>query len=62
MTKCRVCGELISPSSVSFKASSGFLDIDGVFHEDAIVIIHRECHSNYLFNPFDKLEEDITGG
>ena len=62
MINCPVCQKPISPSTLSYKASAGFLDIDGVFHEDAIVIIHRECHSNYLFNPFDKLEEDITRG
>ncbi len=62
MTKCKACKELISPSSVSYKASSGFLDTDGVFHEDEVVLIHVECRSNYLFSPFDKLEEMIKKG
>tara|TARA_R100001530_G_scaffold132817_1_gene105559 strand:- start:254 stop:442 length:189 start_codon:yes stop_codon:yes gene_type:complete len=59
MKKCPVCDDLITPCSVAYKASSGFLDKDGVFHETDYVIMHRECYYNYLFNPFDKLEEDI---
>tara|TARA_R100001594_G_scaffold125829_2_gene162928 strand:- start:266 stop:454 length:189 start_codon:yes stop_codon:yes gene_type:complete len=59
MNNCPVCDDLITPSSVSYKASAGFLDEDGIFHETDSVVIHRECHYNYLFNPFDKLEEDI---
>ena len=59
MTKCPVCDNLIAPSSVSYKAASGFLDSDGVFHEQDYVIIHSECHYNYLYNPFEKLEENI---
>tara|TARA_Y100000004_G_scaffold56902_1_gene63310 strand:+ start:3218 stop:3406 length:189 start_codon:yes stop_codon:yes gene_type:complete len=59
MIKCPVCNELITPSSVSYKASSGFLDSDGTFHEQDSVIIHKECHYNYFYNPFEKLEEDV---
>ena len=58
MIKCPVCNELITSSSVSYKASSGFLDSDGTFHEQDSVIMHKECHYNYFYNPFEKLEED----
>jgi len=60
MTKCPVCKELVSSSSVSYKASSGFLDSDGVFHEQDSVIIHRECYYNYLYSPFEILEEKLS--
>ena len=43
MIKCRVCKELIGPTAVAYKASSGFLDKDDVFHEDIKVLVHREC-------------------
>ena len=62
MTKCPVCDEVIAPSSVSYIASAGFLDADGVFHEHENVIIHRECYYNYLHNPFDELEDSIKNG
>ena len=43
MIKCPHCKELIGASSVSYKASRGFLDKDGVFHEDVSIIMHLEC-------------------
>ena len=43
MIKCPNCKKLIGPSSASYKASRGFLDEDGIFHEDISVIMHLEC-------------------
>ena len=43
MIKCPNCKELIGASSVSYKASRGFLDKDGTFHEDISIIMHLEC-------------------
>tara|TARA_R110002110_G_scaffold69543_6_gene187405 strand:+ start:742 stop:936 length:195 start_codon:yes stop_codon:yes gene_type:complete len=62
MIKCPVCQKLISPSSISYKASSGFLDVDGVFHEDASIITHKECKENYIYNIFESLEKIIRDG
>jgi len=57
MIKCRVCGELIGPTAVAYKASSGFLDKDNIFHEDIEVLVHRECHDDYIFSPFSEIEK-----
>jgi hypothetical protein len=62
MTKCPVCNELISQSSTSCKASIGFIDMDGVFHDDESIIIHIDCMYDYTFNPFVELEERIKKG
>ena len=59
MIKCPCCDELITPNCIVYKASVGFTDIDGSYYEDKCVIIHQECHYNYLYNPFEKLEEDF---
>tara|TARA_R100001129_G_scaffold104933_1_gene71731 strand:+ start:364 stop:552 length:189 start_codon:yes stop_codon:yes gene_type:complete len=59
MTKCKACGELITPSCTVIKTSIGFVDYDGAFFEDKTNIIHMECNYNYLYNPVDSLEEDI---
>lgn len=56
MIKCTVCKELISPSSVSYKASSGFVNLDGSFHEQDSIIVHVECHHDYFYNAFEELE------
>ena len=29
------------------------------FFEDKCIVIHRECNYDYLFNPIEKLENDI---
>ena len=47
MINCPVCKEPITSSSISYKASAGFLDEDGVFHEDVKIIIHVGCHQQY---------------
>tara|TARA_R100001594_G_scaffold13276_5_gene28775 strand:+ start:5790 stop:5978 length:189 start_codon:yes stop_codon:yes gene_type:complete len=59
MTKCPACSELITPNCTVFKASIGFIDLDGNFFEDKCIVIHRECNYDYLFNPIEKLENDI---
>ena len=61
MKKCPACNKLISPSALSYKASAGFLDIDGVFHDDAVIIIHTEC-LDYTFNPFEEIEKNMKEG
>tara|TARA_Y100000004_G_scaffold158131_1_gene184268 strand:+ start:1955 stop:2143 length:189 start_codon:yes stop_codon:yes gene_type:complete len=62
MIKCPVCKELISPSSIAYKASCGFVSEDGSFHEQESVLIHRECHYDYTYNPFSELEELLKNG
>tara|TARA_Y100000401_G_scaffold107684_1_gene102261 strand:+ start:5203 stop:5391 length:189 start_codon:yes stop_codon:yes gene_type:complete len=59
MIKCPICRELITPSSLTYKISSGFQNEDGSYYEQATIIIHKECSYDYLYNPFEKLEEDI---
>ena len=59
MIKCPICEKLVGTSSVAYKASSGFLDEDGIFHDDIFIIIHKECKDNYLYGPFEKIEEEI---
>ena len=62
MIKCRVCKELIGPTAVAYKASSGFLDKDDVFHEDIKVLVHRECHNDYMYSPFNEIEKSLKEG
>lgn len=57
MIKCRVCGELIGPTALSYKATSGFLDKDGTFNEDCSVMIHQGCHHEYMYSPFEDIEK-----
>ena len=59
MTRCPVCKDLISPNAVSLKASCGFIDEDGEFHDDVKIVFHRDCWHNYLFNPFEQLELEL---
>ena len=40
MTKCPACSELITPNCTVFKASIGFIDLDGNFFEDKCIVIH----------------------
>lgn len=58
MIKCPCCGELITPNCTVYRASTGFVDTEGLYYEDASVLVHQECYYDYLYNPFDKLEED----
>ena len=62
MIKCRACKELIGPTAVAYKASSGFLDKDDVFHEDIQVLVHRECHNDYIYSPFNEIEKSLKEG
>jgi hypothetical protein len=62
MIKCSVCEKLIGSTSLSYKASAGFLDSDGVFHEDSIVIIHRDCYHDYMYSPFEDIERRMKEG
>ena len=39
-----------------------FLDSDGVFHEDSIVIIHRDCYHDYMYSPFEDIERRMKEG
>tara|TARA_R100000458_G_scaffold12744_1_gene10535 strand:- start:280 stop:468 length:189 start_codon:yes stop_codon:yes gene_type:complete len=59
MIKCPKCKELIGPSAPVYKASRGFIGVDGVFYEDESVILHIECSYDYTINPFDVLEDKI---
>ena len=47
---------------MSYKAAAGFLDEDGVFHEDVSIVLHVGCHQMYTYEPFVKLEQDIKDG
>ena len=60
MNRCPVCKDLISINAVALKASSGFVDREGEFHDDASIVFHKDCYYNYLFNPFEQLEIDMT--
>jgi len=55
IVKCICCKELIGATTMSYKVSTGFLDVDGNFNEDAKIIIHPEC--SHLINPFHKIEQ-----
>jgi len=57
MTKCACCGELIPRTSMSYKISSGFIEKDGNFIEDAKILVHPEC--SYLIEPFHLLEKTL---
>lgn len=59
MVTCFKCREIIGPSAPVYKASRGFVDKDGNFFEDVKVIVHIECAHDYIFNPFDALEEEL---
>jgi len=61
MIKCPACDELITPNCNVYQASSGFVNVDGGFFVDSSVIIHQSCYYDYLFNPFEKLEENLKG-
>ena len=43
MIKCKVCKELIGPSSPIYKISRGFIQ-DEILIEDANLIIHLDCY------------------
>ena len=47
---------------LAYKASSGFLDKDDVFHEDIQVLVHRECHNDYVYSPFNEIEKSLKEG
>jgi hypothetical protein len=47
---------------MSYKASAGFLDEDGIFHEDVKIIIHVGCHQQYTYDLFVKIEQDMKDG
>jgi hypothetical protein len=57
MTKCRKCKEIVGPSAPVYKASRGFVDENGNFHDDESVVFHIECY--YSFDPFGAIEESI---
>ena len=61
MVECPVCNRLITSSVMSYKTSSGFLDEDGIFHEDVSVVVHFEC-SNDSFNPVEAIEKSMKEG
>ena len=62
MIICPKCKEIIGPTAPVYKASRGFVDIDGTFHDDESVVVHMECHSDYTYNPFEHIEEIIKEG
>ena len=47
---------------MAYKASSGFLDKDDIFHEDIKVLVHRECHNDYMYSPFNEIEKSLKEG
>ena len=55
MPKCACCGELIGITTMSYKISSGFVESDGNFNEDAKILIHPEC--SHLIEPFHLIEK-----
>jgi hypothetical protein len=55
MNKCICCKELISPSTMSYKISSGFIDPDHNFNEDLSIVVHVDC--THLLNPFSTIED-----
>ena len=57
MVRCPSCKELISPSAPSYKCSRGFVDADGVFHDDATVVFHIDC-SDFV-EPYVMIEKHI---
>ena len=59
MTKCAKCNEIIGPSAPVYKASRGFVDLDGNFLDDESIVVHIDCYHDYMFNPFGTLEEII---
>jgi hypothetical protein len=59
MTKCPVCKDLISPNAIALKASCGFVDTEGIFHDDVVIVFHKDCYHNYLFNPFEQIEINL---
>ena len=59
MIKCTKCKQIIGPSAPVYKASRGFVDSDGFFHEDEAVVLHIECSYGYTTNAFDILETRI---
>ena len=59
MIKCPKCKELIGPSAPCYKASRGFLDEDGIFHEDEAIIMHMECYYDFTYEPFSEIEKKI---
>lgn len=59
MTTCSKCKELIGPSAPVYKASRGFLDKDGIFHDDESVIIHMDCYYYHDYDPFYTIEDII---
>tara|TARA_R100001082_G_scaffold61493_2_gene34307 strand:- start:925 stop:1107 length:183 start_codon:yes stop_codon:yes gene_type:complete len=54
MIKCICCKELIGITTMSYKISTGFIDDDGNFIEDAKIIIHADCSND--IEPFQELE------
>ena len=59
MIKCPKCKEIIGPSAPAYKASRGFIDSDGIFHEDEAVIAHMDCSYDYTLDLFNVLEERL---
>ena len=43
---------------MSYKVSSGFVNPDGHFNEDASIIVHAEC--THMLEPFQALEDLMT--
>ena len=58
MIKCKVCKDLIGPSSPVYKVSRGFIQ-DEVLIEDASLIIHKDCYSYNVGDIAEILEVSI---
>ena len=58
MIKCRVCKDLIGPSSPIYKISRGFIQ-DEILIEDASIIIHLDCYNYSVGDIAEVLEAAI---
>ena len=58
MNRCVCCKELISPSSLTYKVSSGFVGNDGSFVDDISILVHADC--THLLEPFQAIEEIMS--
>ena len=59
MITCPACKELITPSCIVYRSSIGFIDTEDTFFVDKSILVHQECHYDYLYNPFEVLENDL---
>ncbi len=59
MIKCPRCKDLIGPSAPVYKAARGFIDKEGNFYEDESVVIHMDCYYEFIYDPFEAIEQNM---